>query len=172
MRQERHFFVALPIPSEDLANIANRLSLSDYFRNVYTLEEYHLTLRFFGPLEEEEQQTWKQQLQKIARTIEPFVLRLDRLITFGQNERPRVVGFGTEAEELFRLVRLIDPSATKPFVPHVTIAKKWRAEAKEWTTNPIQPVEWTVRELILFEVRPGVSPRYEPVYRIHLGKEE
>ncbi|HAE0521373.1 TPA_asm: RNA 2',3'-cyclic phosphodiesterase, partial [Salmonella enterica subsp. enterica serovar Enteritidis str. P125109] len=75
MRQERHFFVALPIPSEDLANIANRLSLSDYFRNVYTLEEYHLTLRFFGPLGEKEQQSWKQQLQEIARTIEPFVLR-------------------------------------------------------------------------------------------------
>ncbi|MCY1690296.1 hypothetical protein OVA29_05495 [Exiguobacterium sp. SL14] len=51
MRQERHFFVALPIPSEELAKLAGRLSLSDYFRNVYTQEEYHLTLRFFGPLQ-------------------------------------------------------------------------------------------------------------------------
>lgn len=172
MRQERHFFVALPIPSDDLANIAKRLSLPDYFRNVYTIEEYHLTLRFFGPLDEEEQQSWKRKLREIARTIEPFVLRLDRLITFGRDERPRVVGFGTEAEELFQLADLIDPNATQPFVPHVTIAKKWRAEAEEWTTSPIQPVEWTVRELVLFEVRPDVSPRYEPVYRIHLGKKE
>ncbi len=172
MRQERHFFVALPIPSEDLANTAKHLSLPDYFRNVYTLEEYHLTLRFFGPLEIEEQQSWKQQLQEIAHTIEPFVLRLDRLIAFGRDERPRVVGFGTEADELFQLVSQVDPNATKPFVPHVTIAKKWRAEAEEWTTSPIQPVEWTVRELVLFEIRPEASPRYEPIYRVQLGKEE
>lgn len=172
MRQERHFFIALPIPSKDLANLAERLSLPEYFRNVYTLEEYHLTLRFFGPLEEKEQQSWKQQLQQIARTKEPFVLRFDRLITFGRDERPRVVGFGTESEELFQLVEQIDPNSTRPFVPHVTIAKKWRAEAAEWKTSPIRSIEWTVRELVLFEVRPEVSPRYEPVYRIHLGEEE
>ena len=172
MRQERHFFIALPIPSEELAKLAEQLSLADYFRNVYTQEEYHLTLRFFGVLEEEERQSWEQQLQKIARTVEPFVLRFDRLITFGRDERPRVVGFGTEAKELLQLVDQIDPHATKPFVPHVTIAKKWCAEADAWTTSPIQLVEWTVCEIVLFEVRPGISPRYEPVYRIHLGKEE
>jgi len=172
MRQERHFFVALPIPSEELAKLAERLSLFDYFRNVYTQEEYHLTLRFFGPLQQEERQSWEQQLQKIARTVEPFVLRFDRLIAFGRAERPRVVGFGTESEDLITLINQIDPHATKPFVPHVTIAKKWRAEADDWVMSPIQLVEWTVRELVLFEVRPGISPRYEPVYRIHLGKEE
>ncbi|KOP30011.1 RNA 2',3'-cyclic phosphodiesterase [Exiguobacterium acetylicum] len=172
MRQERHFFVALPIPSGELAKLAGQLSLADYFRNVYTQEEYHLTLRFFGALEEKERHSWEQQLQKIARTVEPFVLRFDRLVAFGRDERPRVVGFGTEAKELFQLVDQIDPHVTKPFVPHVTIAKKWRAEADAWTTSPIQLVEWTVRELVLFEVRPDVSPRYEPVYRIRLGKEE
>ena len=172
MKQDRHYFIALPVPSEQLASYAHRLPLAEHFHNVYTTEEYHLTLRFFGPLDTSSQQVWKERLQEIARVTEPFTLTFDRLITFGRPDRPRVVGFGTEAEILHRLVDEVNPASTKPFVPHVTIAKKWRTEAQEWTAPSLEAIEWSVRELILYEVRPFVSPRYEPVYRIRLGKEE
>lgn len=172
MKQDRHYFIALPVPSEQLASYAQRLPLDEHFCNVYTMEEYHLTLRFFGPLDAPSRQVWKERLQEIARTTEPFTLTFDRFITFGRANRPRVVGFGTESEILHRLVDEVNPDSTRPFVPHVTIAKKWRTEAQEWTPPSLEAVEWSVRELILYEVQPFVSPRYEPVYRIRLGKEE
>ncbi len=92
-------------------------------------ENYHLTLRFIGDVDERAAQDVHGVLERIRRA--PFTVTLEHLHAFG-GDRPRaivaaarptspLVELQAEQERLIRRVGL--PAETRKFAPHVTLAR-------------------------------------------------
>jgi len=92
-------------------------------------ENYHLTLRFAGDIEEPQADDFVEALCEVA--VEPFALQLSGVSSFG-GRKPRSLWVGVEpCEPLMRLQRAHERAArkagltpeTRNFAPHVTIAR-------------------------------------------------
>lgn len=93
------------------------------------VENYHMTLRFIGDIDERAANDVHEALDAIRRPA--FSVTLDRLDTFG-GERPRAIVAAAkatpplvelQAEQERRLRRLGLPAETRKFAPHVTLAR-------------------------------------------------
>ncbi|WP_214846912.1 RNA 2',3'-cyclic phosphodiesterase [Exiguobacterium sp. s193] len=161
---ERHYFIAIPVRSSELERLAEGAKLERCYKNVYDRTEYHLTLRFLGALTEEEVITWQRALKALARVTQPFTIKMDRVLTFGVAERPRVFTVGVEdSAVLSRLVDQIEPDRHQSFVPHITLAKRWDATYKGPVPDLSLNLPLDVNEFILYEIDPYARPRY----RVH-----
>jgi 2'-5' RNA ligase len=127
-------------------------------------ENYHITLRFAGDVDELQARTFALTLQEIA--FDSFELRIEGLGSFGGN-KPRALWAGVKlTEPLERLHKAHERAArraglapeTRNFTPHVTLArlKDSRASAVAeylsyfggFTAEPFQ-----VRRFVLFSSR-------------------
>ena len=161
---ERHYFIAIPVSSRELERLAEGAKLDRCYKNVYDHTEYHLTLRFLGALTEEEILAWQRELNALGRTTRPFTVKIDHVVTFGASERPRVFAVGVEeSAELSRLVNRIEPDRHQPFVPHITLAKRWDAAYEGPVPDITLNLLLDVNELILYEIDTDARPRY----RVH-----
>jgi len=99
------------------------------------VENYHLTLRFIGDVDERTAREVHSVLDGIRRA--PFTVTLDRLDAFG-GDRPRaivaaarpsapLVELQAEQERLIRRIGL--PAETRKFAPHVTLARLRQASS-------------------------------------------
>ncbi|RJP00811.1 RNA 2',3'-cyclic phosphodiesterase [Exiguobacterium sp. RIT452] len=170
---EQHYFIALSTADETLTQYASALKLHDYYKTVYEPDEYHLTLRFLGALTESELLNWRQRLAEIAQTISPFTLEVDHLERFGLAERPRVFAVGPRREEtLVQLAAQLDPEPSKPFVPHITLAKKWNQEVSLLPPEQTPSFSISVKEIVLYKICPADRPRYQADTRFRIGKKQ
>ena len=127
-------FTGLEIPPE----IATALSM---FRGGLSgarwidVENYHLTLRFIGDVDERTANDVYLSLERVRRP--PLTVTLNGLDTFG-GDKPRAIVAKAKAEtplvelqaEHERLLRRIGiPSEPRKFVPHVTLARLRAASA-------------------------------------------
>lgn len=129
--------------------------------------DLHLTLHFLGAV----QAARLDELRALgARTTGPgFTLVIDEI---GHWPQPQVLwaGASSVAAELSAVhARLGEGlralgfvTETRPFRPHVTLARK---VAQPPACGPLLPLTWLVRELALVESRPGGAPHYHPVAR-------
>jgi len=92
-------------------------------------ENYHLTLRFAGDIDEPQADDFVEALSEVA--VEPFALQLSGVGSFG-GRKPRSLWVGVEpCEPLMRLQRAHEraarkaslPPETRNFAPHVTLAR-------------------------------------------------
>jgi hypothetical protein len=90
----------------------------------------------------------------------PFEVRVDRVEQFAEptSGSGPVVYLAVESPGLRRLhARLCDALGTvegleaEDYTPHVTVARGGTAEAAERVLGPVDPVEWTVSELQLWD---------------------
>ena len=168
---QKHYFIAIPVADEMLTRFAAPLALGRYYKTVYESGEYHLTLRFLGTLTEDELRNWRRQLTEIAQLTFAFTLKLDHLERFGSAERPRVFAVGPAYEEkLFQLARRIDPDPAKPFVPHITLAKKWNQEVALHPPEQTPGGSLNVNEIVMYQICPDDQPRYQEDTRFPFGK--
>ncbi len=126
-------FTALEIPAEvvpRLEMLRGRLPGARWIRP----ENYHLTLRFAGDIDEPQADDFVEALSEIA--VEPFALKLSGIGSFG-GRKPRALWAGVEdCEPLMRLQRAHERAArkaglapeTRNFLAHVTIARLKGAE--------------------------------------------
>ena len=97
-------------------------------------QNIHLTLRFFGEIEDAQAAQAAQALETIARDSHPFELLLDRLGVFPHLRNPNVLWVGPEqspppletfVERLFEGLKAANfPSEDRPFRAHLTIARR------------------------------------------------
>ncbi|OIN67087.1 2'-5' RNA ligase [Exiguobacterium sp. KRL4] len=168
---DAHYFIALPIADEQLIQFATTLQLEQYYKTVYEPGEYHLTLRFLGALTETELADWRTRLLDIVETMQGLTLHLDHLERFGLAERPRVFAVGPSLNnQLLQLAQKIDPTPHQPFLPHVTLAKKWRQEVTLLPPEGIPASYVDVNEIILYKICPTSRPRYQVDTRFQFGK--
>lgn len=137
-------------------------------------ENLHLTLYFFGAMEEQRIPEIEPALARAAEGVAAFDLRFTGLGVFGPPRQPRVLWLGVESAELAALHARVEPALAaagwppepRDFAPHLTLgrigrvrnARRFRAWVTQLADAGISPQR--VKELVLFE---SVSGRYVPL---------
>lgn len=180
-----HFFIAIPV-TEDIKRLAMPIQQelrSNQKHKVYVHpDDLHITIHFFGELEEVKIRALANHLQE-AISIRPFTLNIGDLNYFGNPKEPRVVWLGVE--EHSTLTKLYDftqriikenglATNNKKYRPHITLAKKWKKEADNFTMPNIlsTSIEMEVNEMIIYKIHPKAARKYEAVYHIKMGDGE
>ena len=132
------------------------------------VENYHLTLRFIGDVDDQTAREVASLLGRVRRT--PFELRFDALSSFG-GRRPRAViatlaqttalmELQAEHERLMQRVGL-EPEGRK-YTPHVTLARLRDSSSRQVadylaSRALIAPLPFTVSRFVLFSSRSSVG---------------
>ncbi len=172
-------FIALDIPQalrEDVVALARQLKTSVRGRFV-PRENYHVTIAFLGDVIERELAEAMTVLDEAASRFDPVELSPDGLGKFGRaNDATLWLGFTQDPKlmELAAFVRegLDDAGVnydSKPFVPHLTIARRAALDSGTLPALPF-PAPAHADELTLFKsTLTGDGAIYEPVYTVRLG---
>lgn len=172
-------FIALEPPvslREDIAALARQLKTSVRGRFV-PRENYHVTIAFLGDVIERELADAMLALDEAASRFTPVELAPDGLGKFGRaNDATLWLGFTQDPKlmELAAFVRegLDDAGVnydSKPFVPHLTIARRAALDSGTLPALPF-PAPAHADELTLFKsTLTGDGAIYEPVYTVRLG---
>ena len=172
-------FIALELPAllqEDVVALARQLKTSVRGRFV-PRENYHVTIAFLGDVIERELADAMLALDEAASRFAPVELAPDGLGKFGRaNDATLWLGFAQDPKlmELAAFVRagLDDASVSfdaKPFLPHLTIARRAALDHGMLPALPF-PAPAHTGELSLFKsTLTGDGAIYEPVYTVRLG---
>lgn len=135
-------------------------------------ENIHLTLVFLGATTPEQRDCAERAVD--GHGVSPFVLSLNSM---GHFPKPQVTWLGTTTipAELIRLVQFLTNGLSRcgfsldarPYVPHVTVARKARRPP---TRRSIEPIPWHCDAFVLMksDTVHGL-PRYEVLRRWRLG---
>lgn len=149
----RLFFALWPDDSVrgELAKLTKK-HLPELGKHVHP-ENLHITLAFVGSVDGETRDCMEQAAQEVRAS--PLTLVFDHL---GHFPRPRVVWAGCSVfpESLKQLVTDLNQALipcgykpeTRPFVPHLTLARKVKSYTGE---RDIKPVEWSIDRFCLVE---------------------
>lgn len=148
-------------------------------------ETAHLTLKFYGDVEEAAIPALIEALEQAARAVEPFPVAIAGGGAFPSPGRARVLWLGVEdpAAALPRLATAVEaassplgyPAEDRPYTPHLTVGRargpviRDAAAALE-RLRPRRFGQTEVRELVLFrsDLSPS-GPSYTPLARLPLG---
>lgn len=168
-KSERLFF-GIPVPERTAVKIAAQLP-RDLPGRLVAPGKWHFTLRFIGSVRAEE----RDRLADALSTMDPgpsFRVRFGKLGAFPNPRRARVlwVGITQGATQLERIARKVEdvarmngmPPETRPFRPHLTIARIEPAASVVELVRSSIPVqgEMEVREVVLYR---STSGRYDSV---------
>lgn len=172
-------FIALDIPQalrEDVAALARQLKTSVRGRFV-PRENYHVAIAFLGDVIERELADAMLALDEAASRFAPVELAPDGLGKFGRaNDATLWLGF-TQNPKLMELAAFVREGLddagvnydSKPFVPHLTIARRAALDSGTLPALPF-PAPAHADELTLFKsTLTGDGAIYEPVYTVRLG---
>jgi 2'-5' RNA ligase len=125
----KRLFVAIDLPdrvNHQLVNYAGELHDVRW----YGPDDYHLTLKFIGEVEEQTEQNIRKQLDEVRLT--PFTVTINRLGYFPPDRHPRIIWAGFEASESLqalhddideRLSEMGVEREKRDFTPHITLGK-------------------------------------------------
>jgi len=164
----RREFIAIKIPesvSEYLASLCDD-SLSN--TRWIAKENLHLTMRFLGNVEDEDEDGLRRVLRSVA--VSSFTLEIGNIGTFPSKGAPKViwVGLGTGHPLLFQLRQQIDDAVIgagiecemRDFIPHITIGRcatcsREAIKALSSNTKVKNGPVFSVQEFSLYESRRG-----------------
>lgn len=148
-------------------------------------EKLHITLKFFGDIEQTRINALSSATERAANSIVPFNLFIEGAGAFPPRGNPRVLWLGVNdsTDSLARLQQTLEnecaaagfPRDERPFHPHITVARLrqpagTRQLADLHRETGFQAMELNVREMVLMrsELSPGGS-RYTALARQSLG---
>lgn len=183
-----HYFLGVPLPEEVRSKLHK---WSEPFKNHLNYgywtdpRDYHITLLFLGAVEPHALADLVERLSAKEAVMRATNIKLSGFGTFGKKDQPRVLWMGVDSDRFLyddqSLVKecVVESglaAETRPYKPHITIAKKWRGESRitpdDWDkmVPSYQPLNWTADTFHLFEVNPQEVPRYKPVHSFSLNK--
>ncbi|WP_413378971.1 RNA 2',3'-cyclic phosphodiesterase [Alkalihalobacillus sp. 1P02AB] len=179
----KHYFIGIDLPA-DIKSVLNqytRLIKDSYpFQRWVHPEDYHLTLFFLGTCEDKTKQNLVKQLYLGVNHLSPFQLTLGQAGTFGQVAKPRIFWQSVLNEPaLVHNQQLIASICerfgyevdSRPFAPHITLARKWNAPFDYEPPPKLQKISaWSVTEFCLFQTNIKSVPKYEVVATFPLKK--
>lgn len=182
----KRIFAAIDISVEARRSVSGYIeTLRGAFPNVRVGWEkpgkIHLTLKFFGDIDDVQLQNLNEAVEKTAGEISPFKLQISGAGVFPAPRKARILWLGVKDEtgSLGRLNENFErecersgfPRQKRIFTPHLTIARLREPQksgklARMHQTNEFAAIDFTVGELIVFqsELLPRGS-RYTPIYR-------
>ncbi|MGH3097679.1 MAG: RNA 2',3'-cyclic phosphodiesterase [Streptosporangiales bacterium] len=181
-------FAALAPPDEVLAEVVERVApirARQPELRWAPAERMHLTLAFYGEVDEDPTHRLRGRLARVAGRYGPLTLHFGGAGAFPRRTRARVlwVGVDGDREQLCRLAdsanaagrRVGIGSEDRRYRPHVTIA---RAQVPRDVTGPVEELDtfvsisWTATELVLVHSIPGAQPAYETLAAFPLSRGE
>jgi 2'-5' RNA ligase len=148
-------------------------------------ENTHVTIHFFGEIEEHNIQRIAGTIADACSGIEPIPVELRGISAFPSLERARVIWYGVHDDgrldivyrrvhEALKGTDIVEKLETRPYTPHLTAGRvKGRMNPK--LIEEIRRREksafgsFTIRELILFKsTLTGSGPLYDRLERFHL----
>jgi 2'-5' RNA ligase len=162
MAERVRMFIAI-YPGEAVARAlldrARALRLPDH--RPVPVRQIHLTVRFLGETPAPAVGAIGDDLARLAREVEPFALRVDRLLTLPRT-RARLLAGATDLPA--GLAHLIEGASTLPGAPvrpgaptpHLTLARFARGVRAKTISEPTAPIDFEVREMHL--VRSDLGP--------------
>jgi len=123
-------FVAIDFPESIIKEVARVQEVLWNFRftgKMTELENLHLTLKFFGEIDDAMLDKVKERLQRVE--VKEMDLRLGKIGTFGMRGKPRIVWIKIDGRDVFELQRRVDSvldglfEKENRFMSHMTIAR-------------------------------------------------
>lgn len=172
-----HYFLALYPSSrfrEELYSYVSTTFHNDTFNRWVHKDDYHLTYHFFGYLTDK---TIKKMIEPIRNCISqftPFSIQFNYLGVFGRESHPRILWVGPThvneqmSESYSKMNLFLEENRFsinhKPFVPHVTVARKWIQQAVyDGSFAPSFLIEEEFTELSLFRTHMNRNPKYDRI---------
>lgn len=178
----RRVFAAVPLPTEVRLALVDRLSGVDIPGKVASPENWHITLRFLGQVDEVTYERFLGSLSS-ADLGSRFKVSLGGLGAFPNAGRATVMWIGLErgSSELERLARTAEESAQnagltpedRPFHAHLSLSRIRPPENVRGTIEAIESVDigWRCESVLVYESRQGSGGiRYEPLETIPLSR--
>ena len=184
----KRLFAAIKIhPGETFSDMVNtfREELWDSKIKWVNLDDIHLTLHFFGEVEEDKIPVIKKLLTDIAQKHEEFTIHPERTGFFGKKHNPRVLWVGfRKSRELTELQKSIKKELEvhgfktddRPFSPHLTIGRIKHVGDKDLFFDLISQYKDTyfqsteVKKFILFESKLfRTGPKYTNLADFKIG---
>jgi RNA 2',3'-cyclic 3'-phosphodiesterase len=185
--QHTHYFYALELPGEIkeiLKSTIHSLQTEIPFKTWVHHQDLHITLAFLGYAPEAKIQAANEKIREALSDVASFEMNIDHLGIFGKKDSPRIFWGGLEGSKDLNNVRNAVFSAcvdsgftleTRPFSPHVTIARKWvgeeafKADQLE-AVNPFKrKMTFHAERVVLYKTHLGKSPKYEPITQFPLA---
>ena len=151
-------------------------------------EKIHLTLKFFGNIEESRIESIFKSIEEPLGKTSPFSLKVRGIGAFPHLKNPRViwVGLVDEREVLTSLQKEIEVQLEKigfqredrPFHPHLTLGRMKSSRGKEELAGRMERYreeelgDFQVEKVVLFrsDLRPS-GPIYTPLREMRLGEQ-
>lgn len=146
--------------------------------------DVHVTVKFIGDVDPALGDELVPAVQEAVRRESPFALSLGPLGTFGRPNAPSILWCGVEGPGLDALAKLYARTEeaaarlgvakeSRPFRPHITVARNYRggapfSKSMLAAAAPVPSAEWAVRELTLYRTRFGMRPAYEALAQLPL----
>lgn len=177
MSMNRHFFIAVPLPSDIKAALnekCEKMKTNFHFKRWVHQEDYHITLAFLGHADEEQLQAVINEARENLLNVSPFELKIQGFNTFGRKEYPRILWADLlESQQLNFVQGIVYRDCMKVgfeldkkvFVPHITVARKWDEGNGEFPFEALkeenfQLPKFLVEEVILYESKLEETPKY------------
>jgi 2'-5' RNA ligase len=127
-------------------------------RNWQPIHQLHITVHFFGEVDQQQLPVLTQIMEKTCQNETSFPLKLGRLGAFSRQKNSSVIWVGVDGElnSLFALEKKLRTKLIahgfslddKRYKPHITIARN--ANDKQLPDFPVNPLTWTVDRILLF----------------------
>ena len=183
----RHFFIAVPLPlpiKNALDEKCETIKTSMHFKRWVHLEDYHITLAFLGNADMDQLQLVLKEIKESLMKVPPFELSIQGLNTFGRKEYPRILWASIYESQPLNNVRDIVYKECikagfdldkKPFVPHITVAKKWDETHGKMPFDVVMSEEmelptFLVEKVVLYETKFEEIPKYHQKAVIRLDE--
>jgi 2'-5' RNA ligase len=178
----QHYFVGISVPTQQalsLEKATQEMKLANTHKIVVVPEDMHITLMYLGAVESHQISKLIDYMESVSKRKNQFNIISHSVKLFGHEEKPRVVFANIDdAPMLQSLQNELSLGAKetgltldkKPFVPHITLAKKWSGYGlMQALISFNEPISFTVEQFSLFEIRPSQSPKYKPIATFQLG---
>ena len=177
----QHYFIGFKIPEREanrLANARDKWDLDKNYKAIPDVRDLHITLQYLGGVEPGIFNELSTKLLGLDESLPGFRLTLRGVSTFGNPNKPRVIYTSVDEEPaLIQLQKKIKDIVQtlplkvdqKPFVPHITLAKKWIGQDLiDLEGMEIEPMETVIGHFSIFAIHPQKVPSYEAVKTINL----
>ena len=181
----QHYFIGFKIPEQEaerLEKVRSTWSLQSTHKAIPHASDLHITLLYLGPVEDVLLQKLSDRLTDLQEICSSFKLTIKNISSFGNPRNPRVIFASIEEEAKLKLlqknVKTIAESLDfkvdqKPFVPHITLAKKWIGKQEiNMAEMKVEQSDFIINQFSIYSIHPQKVPSYQAVKTVDLkGKE-
>ncbi len=171
-------FIAIELPGflkQSLISVKDQLDTGDAKVKWVRPENMHLTIKFLGEIDEEQEKEIAESIENAVSRIQPFNLGIENIGAFPRISNPRVIWAGINKNDILdgifekiekAAVNVGIPPEKRSFSPHLTLGrvkfmKKGSSLPQKFKDVEFESVEIPVSKIVLF--RSKLTPE-GPIY--------